>query len=111
MQITQHVPSYVTVGGIDDFLPRIGRVVRLQGKEIVIFRLSGDRFAALDNVNAHQKGGPLCEGIVSGDFVYDPLYNRKISLLEGIVQDSADVVKTYPVRVMESIVQICPEDL
>ncbi|WP_052339783.1 nitrite reductase (NAD(P)H) small subunit [Gorillibacterium massiliense] len=109
MQAQEKIPYYLSAGQVDDYLPRIGRVIRYQGKEIAVFRLSGDAFVALENHNAHQKGGPLCEGIVSGDYVFDPLYNRKISLYDGKVLDSDESVATYPVRVIGSDVQIYPE--
>lgn len=99
--------KFTMVGKTDDFLMRIGRVVWVEGKEIAIFRTSDDKLFALDNRNPHPKGGPLAEGIVSGHYLYDPLYDWRIDLETGLVQAPDEgQVRTYPVRVEGDHVQI-----
>lgn len=90
----------VEVGSLDRFPERIGVRVRIGDEELAVFRLSGDRVFALENKSPHRKGGVICEGMVSGDYLYDPLYDWKISLADGQVQapDSGQV-KSYPVRI------------
>lgn len=83
MELTKQ--EYV-VGAVQDFLPQIGRVVQAGGKELAIFRLSSGEFYAVANASPHPKGGPLAEGIVSGFYLYDPLYDWKIDLRTGAVQ-------------------------
>ncbi|MNB72008.1 Assimilatory nitrite reductase [NAD(P)H] small subunit [compost metagenome] len=73
-------------GRVEDYLRQIGRVVVIEGKEVAVFRTSQDEFYALENRNPHPKGGPLAEGIVSGHYLYDPLYDWKIDLRTGEVQ-------------------------
>lgn len=92
--------SYDRIGEQSQFLPQIGRVVELHGQEIAVFRLSDHRIFALANKSPHPKGGPLAEGIVSGHYLYDPLYDWKIDLTTGLVQapDSGQV-QTFPVKV------------
>lgn len=99
--------EFTVVGKTDDFLMRIGRVVWVGGKEIAVFRTSDDKLFALDNRNPHPKGGPLAEGIVSGHYLYDPLYDWRIDLETGRVQapDEGQVC-TYPVRIEDGHVQI-----
>lgn len=106
LQATENV-RYYGVGRIEDFIVRIGRAIRLEGKEIAVFRTSDDRLFAIDNVNPHRKGGPLSEGIVSGHVLYDPLYDTRIHLETGKVMapDSGEV-HTYPVCVDGLEVQI-----
>lgn len=99
--------KFTMVGKTDDFLMRIGRVVWVEGKEIAIFRTSDDKLFALDNRNPHPKGGPLAEGIVSGHYLYDPLYDWRIDLETGLVQAPDEgQVRTYQVRVEGDHVQI-----
>lgn len=87
-------------GMAEDYMKQIGRTVVIEGKELAVFRTSGDEFFALENRNPHPKGGPLAEGIVSGYYLYDPLYDWKIDLRTGEVQapDKGQAV-VYPVRV------------
>ena len=95
MQLTK---QEYAVGAIQDFLLQIGRVVIAGNVELAIFRTSDDAIYAVENRNPHPKGGPLAEGIVSGHYLYDPLYDWKIDLRTGEVQaPDHGKVATYPV--------------
>lgn len=86
------------LGHAGDFLPQIGRAVEAGGRHLAVFRLSDGRFFAVENKNPHPKGGPLAEGIVSGHYLYDPLYDWKIDLTTGEVQAPDEGrVATFPV--------------
>ncbi|HLA00118.1 MAG TPA: Rieske 2Fe-2S domain-containing protein [Thermodesulfovibrionales bacterium] len=63
-----------------------------------IFRLSDGRIKAVENRCPH-KGGPLSEGIVSGETVICPMHGLKISLIDGsaLPPDEGNV-KTYEIR-------------
>ncbi|WP_410768217.1 nitrite reductase small subunit NirD [Fontibacillus sp. BL9] len=78
--------EFFPVGALDQFLVQIGRVVEIGGRQIAVFRLSDGRIFAAVNESPHPKGGPLAEGIVSGHYLYDPLYDWKIDLTTGLVQ-------------------------
>jgi nitrite reductase (NADH) small subunit len=98
---------------------REGRSVQLADREIAIFNL-GDRFAAIDAACPH-RGGPLCDGIVTGTgtpaldcgramgyAVVCPLHGWKIDLQTGEVlkPDISVRVETYDVRVSEGVVEV-----
>ncbi len=85
---------------------REGRSVKIGGHEIAIFNL-GDRFAAIDNDCPH-RGGPMCDGIVSGSTVVCPLHGWKISLDSGVVlrPEVCVRVETYPVRVIDGTIAV-----
>ena len=85
---------------------REGRSVRIGEDEIAIFNL-GDRYLAIDNSCPH-RGGPLCDGIVSGDTVVCPLHGWKISLETGNVlkPDVCVKVGTYPVEVDDGVIRV-----
>ncbi|OAB46441.1 nitrite reductase (NAD(P)H) small subunit [Paenibacillus antarcticus] len=100
--------SYYSIGSIDECLVQVGRVVIIEGQEIAIFRTSDGNVYAVANKSPHPKGGPLAEAIVSGHYIYDPLYDWKIDLTSGTVQ-APDIgqVATYPVIVKNEEIQIC----
>lgn len=83
-------------------IPALGaRTVKFNDQEIGLFRLSDGRIMAIDNRCPH-KGGPLSEGIVSGDTVICPMHNWKISLLDGsALPPDEGMVKTYEVKTEE----------
>ncbi len=98
--------SYV-VGKVDDFPIQSGKVVHLGELELALFRLSTGDFCALENRCPH-KGGPLSEGIVSGDHVFCPLHDWKICVSDGNVQaPDFGCVRTFPVQVIGG--EICIE--
>ena len=88
---------HYVVGKIGDFPPLTGRVVHIGGRLIAVFCLSSGEIRAVDNCCPHQNG-PLAEGMICGDYVFCPLHDRKISLLDGRVQEpDKGCVKTFPV--------------
>ncbi|WP_028545336.1 nitrite reductase (NAD(P)H) small subunit [Paenibacillus taiwanensis] len=89
----------ICIGKQDDFLERVGRAVEVEGQVIAVFRTSTHMYALLDR-SPHPKGGPLNEGIVSGSFLYDPLYDWKIDMRDGMVQEpDSGQVQTFPLIV------------
>jgi len=98
--------KWIRITNAENIPLREGRSVRLGDDEIAIFNL-GDRYVAVDNSCPH-RGGPLCDGIVSGDTVVCPLHGWKISLDTGDVlkPDVCVKVGTYPVSVEDGIVRV-----
>jgi len=96
----------VFVAGMNELPIRIGCEVVIDGEKIAVFRLSDDRVKAIGGVCPH-KQGPLAEGIVSGDYVFCPLHDYKISLIDGKVQEPDDgCVATYEVMIEDGNVYI-----
>jgi nitrite reductase (NADH) small subunit len=98
--------KWVRVTNIENIPLREGRSVTIGDLEIAIFNL-GDRFAAVDNACPH-RGGPLCDGIVSGASVTCPLHGYKVCLDSGEVLRPEVVIRveTYPVRVVDGVVSV-----
>ena len=91
----------------EDIPLREGRCLRAGDGEIAIFNL-GDRFLAVSNRCPH-KGGPLSEGIVSGDAVVCPLHSWKVNLETGDVERPADTLacaESFPVRVEGGVISV-----
>ncbi len=104
--------TFYPVGALEDFLPQIGRVVELGDQPIAVFRTTDGRIFAALNRNPHPKGGPLAEGIVSGHYLYDPLYDWKIDLTTGLVQaPDTGRVAMFPVKVENGQVFVAAAEL
>ncbi|NGZ75757.1 nitrite reductase small subunit NirD [Saccharibacillus alkalitolerans] len=92
----------VALDSLDRFPSRIGRVFLVDDTEIAVFRTSDNEFYAIENRNPHPKGGPLAEAIVSGRYIYDPLYDWKIDLQTGFVQEpDSGQVQTFRIEVRD----------
>jgi nitrite reductase (NADH) small subunit len=101
------VQRWIRVTACGNIPPREGRAVDVGGREMAIFNL-GDRFVATANRCPH-RGGPLCDGIVTGHAVVCPLHAWKVNLESGAVERPAAAgacVETYPVRVGDGIIEI-----
>jgi nitrite reductase (NADH) small subunit len=98
--------NWIRITNVENIPLREGRSVRLGDDEIAIFNL-GDRYVAVDNSCPH-RGGPLCDGIVSGSAVVCPLHGWKVSLETGEVlkPDVCVKVGTYPVSVEDGIIRV-----
>jgi nitrite reductase (NADH) small subunit len=98
--------SWIRVTRTESIPLREGRAVQIGDREIAIFNL-GDRFVACDNACPH-RGGPLADGIVSGNTVVCPLHAYKICLDTGnvIKPDVCVRVDTYEVRVEDGVVLV-----
>ncbi len=86
--------------------PFEGRSVTIGGRELAIFNLS-DHFATIDNQCPH-KGGPLCDGIVSGTVVVCPLHGWRFDLNTGLAVRASlpACVTTFPTRVEGDIILV-----
>lgn len=81
-------------------IPRLGsRVVAAPAGDIAVFRTADDRVFALNDKCPH-KGGPLSQGIVSGDRVACPLHGWLIQLDSGsAVAPDEGCVKRHEAKV------------
>jgi nitrite reductase (NADH) small subunit len=98
---------WIRVTDVSNIPEREGRAVAIGDRDIAIFNL-GDRVLAADNRCPHE-GGPLCDGIVTGDSVVCPLHTWKVSLVSGRVERPTGAercVRTYPARVEDGIIVV-----
>jgi nitrite reductase (NADH) small subunit len=101
--------KWTRVTHADNIPLREGRAIRIGEDEIAIFNL-GDRFVACDAACPH-RGGPLADGIVSGNTVICPLHAYKICFDTGNVlkPDVCVKVDTYDVRVENGVILVALE--
>ena len=95
---------WIAVANVESVPSREGRVVTLQGEEIAIFNVD-NRYLAIENKCPH-RGGPLCDGIVSGTTVVCPLHGRRFDLETGMAVRASEpaCVATFPTRVENGII-------
>ena len=96
--------NWTAITRAENIPPQEGRPVSVGGMEIALFNL-GDRFAAIENACPH-RGGPLCDGIVSGAVVVCPLHGWRFDLAAGMAVRAPQpaCVTTFPARVDNGIV-------
>lgn len=96
----------IFVAHLDELAPRMGKEVIVKAQKIALFRLSDNQVKAIENSCPH-KQGPLAEGTVSGEYVFCPLHDYKISLNSGQVQEPDEgCVKAYDTIVEDEQVYI-----
>ncbi|PZD93039.1 nitrite reductase (NAD(P)H) small subunit [Paenibacillus sambharensis] len=99
--------DYRSVGPVDQFPQRMGRVVRMEGQEIAVFHTTDGKLYALENRSPGPKGGTIVEGIVSGEVLFDPICDWKINLADGqVLAPDSGQVRSYPVKVEDGQVSI-----
>ena len=97
-----HIESWVHVCAVED-IPLLGsRVLQREGgDDIALFRPAAARVFALVDRCPH-KGGPLSQGIVSGDTVTCPLHGWNIQLDSGqACAPDVGCARRYPVQVRD----------
>lgn len=96
--------TWTAITTVDKIPPREGRGITVGGREIAIFNLNG-RFLTIENACPH-KGGPLCDGIVSGTTVVCPLHGQRFDLETGlpVLASQPDCLATFPTEVTNGMI-------
>lgn len=96
----------IKVTTVNELPQKIGKTVKVGSHEIALFHLDNGEIYAIQNRCPH-KGGVLAEGIVSGEYVFCPMHDQKISLVDGLVQKpDTGCVDTYRVEIEDENVYI-----
>lgn len=100
------VKSKIKIAKLNQLPKQIGKEVHVDGKSIALFHLGNGDVRAIGSKCPHTNG-PLAEGIVSGEYVFCPLQNWKVSLITGEVQKPDDgIVETYKTEIHDGVVYI-----
>lgn len=96
---TTTATAEIDLGPLDSVPIGEGRTVIVDGRSIAIFRpRSGHVYAT--QADCPHLGGPLVDGILTGDSVVCPLHEMKFDLQTGEPsRDLCDRLKTYKLRV------------
>jgi len=95
----------IRVGGLEDLPLRRGKLVRVGGEEIAVWRVDGNVYA-ISAVCAHQHVATLHEGMRNGTTIACPLHGWTYSLENGRAVAGSGVLRTYPVIVERGVVYI-----
>ncbi|MFA9556517.1 nitrite reductase small subunit NirD [Evansella sp. AB-rgal1] len=96
----------IKVMKVNDLPKQIGKELHIKDKSIALFHLTNGEVYAIGSRCPHTNG-PLAEGIVSGDYVYCPLQDWKVSLRTGEVQKPDDgKVETYETEIFNDYVYV-----
>src|SRR5689334_17311544 len=100
------VRGWTPITTTENIPPREGRAVTVAGEEVAIFHI-GDRYLTIENRCPH-KGGPLCDGIVSGTTVVCPLHGQRFDLESGmpVLASQPACVATFPTRVENGVILV-----
>jgi NAD(P)H-dependent nitrite reductase small subunit len=98
--------GWIKITPVENIPPREGRPVRVGDLEIAIFNLNG-RFHTIENACPH-KGGPLCDGIVTGTAVVCPLHGRHFDLVSGLPVRASEpsCLTVFPTKVEDGIILV-----
>ncbi|MBV7390042.1 MULTISPECIES: nitrite reductase (NAD(P)H) small subunit [Enterococcus] len=89
-----------------NLIPRVGRSVEINNQKIAVFETTAGNIYALADFCPLTEG-PILEGMVSGEYVYEPMRDFKISLIDGKIQEPDEgQVKTYPVEILADDIYI-----
>ena len=91
--------DFMRVAGTGDIPPGEMIVVEVDGEEVAIANVGGE-FFAFSNSCTH-RGGPLGEGILTGDVAECPLHAGQFNVKTGevVAPPPTEAVHTYPVKV------------
>ncbi|ARI76603.1 nitrite reductase small subunit NirD [Halobacillus mangrovi] len=100
----------VFVAKVEDLPEKIGKTTVVGDLELAIFKLDNGKVHAIENRCPH-KGGVLAEGLVSGEHVFCPMHDWKISVKNGKVQEpDVGCVQTFEVAIKnEEVYVLLPE--
>ena len=104
--------GWIEICALDDIPRRGARVVqRGDAVPIALFRTGADQVFALIDRCPH-RGGPLSQGLVTGDRVVCPLHGWAIELAGGkAVEPDEGCAKAYAVELRDGRVHLRAEDL
>ena len=96
----QSPDDFVPIGKADDVPPGKSKAVKVKGKTIALFNVSGT-FFAINNICPH-KGGPLHKGKLKGYVIGCPWHDLQFDVRNGFGTDGGgQCVATYDVRVQD----------
>lgn len=97
----EKLANRVYIANVDELPENLGKRVYVDdGKlELAVFKLVNGDIRAIENRCPH-KAGVLSEGMVSGEYVFCPMHDWKISVVDGKAQGpDVGCVETFEVEV------------
>jgi len=102
---TKSLDQFVVVGRVDDIPSGTSRMVKVNGKSIALFNVSG-KFFAINNICPH-KGGPLVKGKLKGYVVGCPWHHLQFDVRSGFGTDGGGYcVASYDIQVNDDEIYV-----
>ena len=103
--------AWTDICAVDDILPGTGVCALVADRHVAVFRIGGDQFFAIDNVDPKSGASVLSRGLIGnlGErvVVASPLYKHHIVLATGVCLENADwSVRSYPVELRDGQVWV-----
>lgn len=100
------MPDFVKVAAVGDVPPGEMIIVEVGGEEVAIANVGGE-FCAFNNSCSH-RGGPLGEGILTGEVVECPFHGGQFNVRTGeaVSAPPTEAVKTYAVQVQGDEIRV-----
>jgi nitrite reductase (NADH) small subunit len=100
--------GYVFIANLKDLPKGQGRVFKIQGKSLAVFRID-DRCFAINNICPHQ-GASLGKGRLKGFVVSCPWHHQQFDIRTGFGPDGGGYcVVNYDVQIDKGRVFVCPQ--
>ena len=97
----EKLANRVYIANVDELPENLGKRVYVGDRklELAVFKLVNGDIRAIENRCPH-KAGVLSEGMVSGEYVFCPMHDWKISVVDGKAQGpDVGCVETFEVEV------------
>ena len=109
--VDMSIGQWTAVCRLEDIVPDTGVCALIGGRQVAVFRVSGDVVHAIANQDPFSKANVLSRGIV-GDIkgelvVASPVYKQHFSLTTGrCVEDDSVEVRVFGTRVENGVVLV-----
>lgn len=102
--MTTETLNWTAVCKVGDILPGTGVCARVDDRHVAVFRLGGDRFYAIDNIDPRSGASVLSRGLTGnlGEHIVvaSPLYKNHFDLRTGACLEApAHSVRAHRVRI------------
>ncbi|MFU8797743.1 MAG: non-heme iron oxygenase ferredoxin subunit [Gammaproteobacteria bacterium] len=99
--------KWIDVDGVGAFQPGSRQVVDIDGTMVIVFMHEDGQFYAIEDICTHD-GGELATGRIEGDAIICPRHGARFCIKTGevLAPPAYEGIRTFPVRIQDSIVQI-----
>lgn len=98
--------TYIQIAHVSDLTENSSKLIEINNSEIALVH-SGEGYYAISNACTHV-GGPLCEGLISGDKITCPWHGARFDFKTGKASSgpTRGDLKCYAVRVVDDNIEI-----
>ncbi|MDN4610776.1 nitrite reductase small subunit NirD [Arthrobacter burdickii] len=102
--------AWVAVCRLDDLEECWGEAALVDGEQIALFRLPGNRLYAVGNIDPRTQAAVMARGIVGSrgavPTIASPLHKEVYDLATGACLSGGQGLRAYPVRCVDGVVEV-----